>query len=170
MKSKRYKIGLEIIGDFDLKHAKTLLSYQTYLLYDIRIELKSQKAYKAINYFLEKAKGNISDKFFRVIYADVDISWLEEYNKFCKLYFQSCFETNYIKMKLNQNVTEYNASIQNTIDSHDVVLFMKGSTKSCPARATRIPATSRQAQKPSSFTWIICIGCSTSAAGWRAKS
>ena len=47
-----------------MKIAKTLLMYQTYLLYDVEVTLQSGEAYKAINYFLKRTKGKISDKFF----------------------------------------------------------------------------------------------------------
>ena len=62
--SKRHKMKLVFENDFEMKHAKMLLKYQTYLLYDVEIILKSTKAYTAINYFFAKVKGNIPYKFF----------------------------------------------------------------------------------------------------------
>ena len=76
LRSKKFKIQLEITDDFSMKHAKMLLMYQTYLLYNIEIQLKSANAYKAINYFLKRikrAKQKISDQFFEHIKSDIDI-------------------------------------------------------------------------------------------------
>ena len=59
--NERNKLQLDIKSDFNTLHAKMLLKYQTYLLYDLRIKLESADAYAAINYFLERVTGKISN-------------------------------------------------------------------------------------------------------------
>ena len=78
-----------------------LLKYRTYLLYDVSIELKSGKAFKAINNFLANVKGNISHKFFRWVDISIGKSSVNLYNQFIKQYLSKGFniEKLYIEEK-----------------------------------------------------------------------
>ena len=99
--------------DFKMKHAKMLLTYQTYLLYNIKVKLESADAYKAINYFLEKirrANQKISNKFFQHVEAHVDADWLGYYNEFTKLYIDMGFRMRKLDTTLNDNLTEYDTT------------------------------------------------------------
>ena len=97
-----------------MKHAKMLLLYKTYLLYNIEVDLGSIEAFRAINNFLKQiktAKQKISDKFFRKVGASVDIDWLDEFNEFSKQYLEMGFPINIFQTTLNQNLTEQNVAI-----------------------------------------------------------
>ena len=99
-----------INNNFAIKHAETLLMYQSYLLYDIQIKLESAEAYKAINSFIKSVKNKISHKFFRMVEAHVDIDWLDHYNQFVKLYLNKDFKANKIDIILNDSISEYDAA------------------------------------------------------------
>ena len=93
-----------------MKHAKMLLMYQTYLLYNIQIKLKSAKSFTAINYFfnrIKRTKQKISDKIFQKVEADVDIGWLDSYNKFIKSYLNMGFGREKLNTELNESITEH---------------------------------------------------------------
>ena len=96
--------------DFKIRHAKMLLKRQTYLSYNIEIKLKSAEAYEAIIYFLKRIKifdQKISDQFFRKVEADVDIGWLDSYNKFIKSYLNMGFDREELRTELNESITEH---------------------------------------------------------------
>ena len=87
LKSRRHKIELKIDDDFNMGYANMLIKYDTYLLYDVRLKLKSIDAYKAINHFFDKVgNDDISSKFFRGINAHVDYKSYEIYNDFVLKY------------------------------------------------------------------------------------
>ena len=104
MNSERHKIILNIEDDFSMKHAKMLLSYQTYLLYDVQVNLRSSNAYKSINYFLKRIDGRISHKFFRKVEAHADLEWIEFYKDFMKRYIEMSFKITKIHITLRHNV------------------------------------------------------------------
>ena len=103
-----YKITLEIEEDFEMKHAKMLLNYETYLLYNVDINVKSSKAFKAINYFLKRIKGRISRFFFSNVETDVSLDWLNYYNDFVKLYMKMGFRLENIDLTLDQKLSRHN--------------------------------------------------------------
>ena len=92
LNGKTHKMKLIIHDDFQMKHAITLLKYQTYLLYDVEIKLQSFGAYIAINYFFDSVTGKISSKFFRGVEAHISKVWALSYNKFIKHYLQRGFK------------------------------------------------------------------------------
>ena len=87
-----------------MKHAKMLVKYQTYLLYDVRVKLKSLEAFEAINYLLNRVKGNISHKFFRKVKASIGQEDVKLYNQFIKLYLEKGFKSNKLSIEEKDNL------------------------------------------------------------------
>ena len=106
----RNRLYLKFKTDFQMKHAKMLLNYQTYLLYDIRVSLKSADSYKAVNYFLKRVKGRISCKFFSVVNANISRKWLDYYNEFIRRYIDMGFNTNNICTTVCSDISDYKSA------------------------------------------------------------
>ena len=97
-----------------MKHAKMLLMYQVYLLYNFKFKLESAEAFKAVNYFLKRikrTKQKISNKFFVKVEAHVDRDWLDYYNEFAKLYLEMGFKIRKFETLINENLLENDTKI-----------------------------------------------------------
>ena len=90
-----------------MKHAKMLLNYQTYLLYNIDVNLRSQDSFKAINYFLKRVEGRISSNFFNGVNASISLKWLDYYNEFAKRYIDMGFNTEYLYTTVCEDLSKY---------------------------------------------------------------
>ena len=86
-----------------MKHAAMLLEYQTYLLYDVKINLNSVQAFKAIYYFLIRVEGRISHQFFRDVSATVSQKWLKIQNDFIKLYLDKGFKPGKLNIQIKDS-------------------------------------------------------------------
>ena len=110
LKNNRYRICLEFSTDFEMKHAKMLLDYRTYLLYNIDVNLKSADSFKAINYFLKRVKGKISSNFFNEVNATISLKWLDYYNEFIRRFMNMGFNAEKINTTVCSDLSNYKKS------------------------------------------------------------
>ena len=90
-----------------MKHAKMLLNYQTYLIYNINVNLKTADSFKAINYFLKRVKGRISPNFFDEVNATISLKWLDYYNEFIKKFISMGFNTRSVNTTVCSDLSNY---------------------------------------------------------------
>ena len=93
-----------------MKHAKMLLNYQTYLLYNVDVNLDSENSFKAINYFLKRVKGRISSNFFNEVNANISLKWLDYYNEFYKRIINMGFSTKKINTTICSDLSNYKST------------------------------------------------------------
>ena len=103
----RHRLYLDFETDFEMKHAKMLLNYQTYLLYNVNVCLDSADSYKAVNYFLKRVKGRIPKNFFDKVDASISLQWLGYYNEFVKRYIDMGFNAEKISTLVYSDLSNY---------------------------------------------------------------